>query len=327
MPSLPTGTKTGPWPRTTPDPHVTRAPPLAQQPASARQKLLFGLMCLIWGSNWLALKVGTGAVPPGFFSGSRWTIAGLLLLAWRWWRGADNRVNPRLLARLALVALLMVALNALIQNYGLRLVSSGLAAVISSALTPISLLGFGVMLGQERLTLRQTGAIGLGVCGIVLLFGPKAARGGLDWLELLGAAGVIVGCLCYSLGSVLCRPLMRAMAPAQVATMTNLLGGLMLLAGSIPFEPGAARAMRLDWGWAAWLSWLFLLVPGSLGGTVIYFMLVRDWGASRTGTYAFVTPVISVLLGVFALGERVDVADAAGMVLMLAAAGLALQRR
>ena len=322
----PTGTKTGPWPRTTPDRDVRSGSPLARV-ATARQQLLFGLLCLIWGSNWLALKVGMAIVPPGFFSGTRWTVAGLLLLAWRWWRGADNRVNPRLLARLAVVAGLMVALNALIQNYGLRLVSSGLAAVISSALTPIALLGFGVMLGQERFTKRQVAAIALGVCGILLLFGPKAARGGLDGLELLGAAGVIVGCLCYSLGSVLCRPLMRVIAPAQVATMTNLLGGLMLLLCSIPFEPGAAQAMRLDWGWAAWASWLFLLGPGSLGGTIIYFALVRDWGAGRAGTYAFVTPVISVLLGVFALNERVDTADVAGMFTMLAAAGLALRRR
>ena len=294
---------------------------------TAKQRLLFALMCLIWGSNWLALKVGTGAVPPGFFSGTRWTAAGLLLLAWRWWRGQDNRVSRRLIGRLALVALLMVGLNALIQNYGLRLVDSGIAAVISSALTPIALLGFGVALGQEIFTLRQLGAIMLGVCGILMLFGPKAATGGLDWLELLGASGVVVGCLSYSLGSVLARPLMRAMPPAQVATTTNLLGGLMLLAGSVPFEPGAATAMRFDWGWPAWLSWLFLLGPGSLGGTIIYFVLVRDWGASRTGTYAFITPVISVLLGVLALGERVTLFDAAGMLLMLAAAGLVLRRR
>ncbi len=295
--------------------------------AGTQQRVLFALLCLIWGSNWLALKVGTGAVPPGFFSGTRWTVAGLLLLVWRSWHGQGNRVRRGLIGRLAAVAFLMVGLNALIQNYGLRLVSSGLAAVISSALTPISLLGFSVALGQETLTLRQIGAIALGICGILLLFGPKAVAGGLQWHELLGVGGVVIGCLCYSLGSVLARPLMRAMPPAQVATMTNLLGGLMLLAGSVPFEPGAIAAMRFDWGWPAWLSWLFLLGPGSLGGTIIYFVLVRDWGASRTGTYAFVTPVISVLLGMAVLGERIDASDAAGMVLMLAAAGLVLRRR
>ncbi|MBO0712231.1 MAG: DMT family transporter [Acetobacteraceae bacterium] len=96
----------------------------------------------IWGSNWLALKIGTAAVPPGLFSGARWTTAGLALLLWRFSRGQDNRVSRRLLPRLLIVSALMVGLNALIQNYGLRLVSSGLAAVISAALTPISLLGF-----------------------------------------------------------------------------------------------------------------------------------------------------------------------------------------
>jgi drug/metabolite transporter (DMT)-like permease len=294
--------------------------------AIARQRLLFALMCMIWGSNWLALKVGMAVVPPGFFSGLRWTTAGLILLGWRLAQGQYSKVSRRLLGRLLLVSFLMVALNSVIQNYGLRYVSSGLAAVISSALTPISLLAFSVWFGHERFRVRQLGAIVVGVAGILLLFGPKAVRGGVENMELLGASGVIVGCLCFSLGSVMCRSLMRSLPPAQVTTMTNLLGGLMLLVGSVAVEPGAGAAMRLDWGWAAWASWFFLLVPGSLVGTLIYFMLVRDWGASRAGTYAFVTPVISVLLGVIVLSEQVDAMEAVGMLLMLAAAGLALRR-
>lgn len=265
-------------------------------------------------------------MPPGLFSGLRWTTAGLVLLAWRVLRGQDNRLSLRLLPRLLLVSALMVGLNALIQNYGLRLVSSGLAAVISSALTPISLLGFSVLAGQERMSPRQVGATALGVAGIAILFGPKALSGRLDLAQLAGAAGVIAGCLCYTSGSVLSRPLMRVLSPAQVATMTNLSGGLMLLACSVPFEPGARQALHFGWGLPAWLSWLFLLGPGSLGGTIVYFVLVRDWGASRAGTYAFVSPVVSVLLGCLALDERLGIADAAGMLLMLLAAALVLRR-
>jgi len=117
-------------------------------------------------------------------------------------------------------------------------------------------------------------------------------------MELLGAAGVIAGCLCYTAGSVLARPLMRSLPPAQVAATTNLLGGLILLVLSLLFEPGARAALGGHWGTAAWLAWWYLLIPGSLGATTIYFLLVRDWGASRTGTYAFVSPVVAVLLGV-----------------------------
>ena len=71
--------------------------------------------------------------------------------------------------------------------------------------------------------------------------------------------------------------------------------------------------------------WLYLLLPGSLGATVIYFLLVRDWGPGRTGTYAFVSPVLGVVLAMLLFGERIDVADVLGMTLMLGAAGLALR--
>ena len=96
---------------------------------------------------------------------------------------------------------------------------------------------------------------------------------------------------------------------------------------SIPLEPGAIAALHWHWGWPAFLAWLYLLLPGSVMATTIYFQLVRDWGASRTGTYAFVSPVIAVVLGMTLFGEHADWSDLVGMVLMLAAAGLALRSR
>lgn len=292
--------------------------------STARQRLLFAVLCVVWGTTWLAMKVGIATVPPGLFSGTRWTAAALILLVWRWLRGQPIRIGTRLAGRLVLVAILMISFNAVIQQYGLRYVGSGLAAVITSGLTPMALLGFGIALGQERFSIRQAGAILLGVGGIVLLFGPEAMAGQLDGMEVLGAVGVMLGCLSYCAGSVLARPLMRTMPPAQVAATTNLFGGVILLVLSLLFEPGAREAASFHWGAAAWAAWLFLLLPGSLGATIIYLLLVRDWGASRTGTYAFISPIIAVLLGVAVQGEQVRATDALGMALMLAAAGIVL---
>jgi len=289
-------------------------------------RLLFVFVCLVWGTNWLAMKTGIAVVPPGIFSGMRWATAGLLLLLWRWTRGYPPRLNLRIAGRLLLVSVLLVALNAVILLYSLRYVGSGLASVVNSALTPISLLGFAVAFGQERFSKQQAGAIALGVAGILVLFGPAAMAGTLDAMTLLGTAGIIVSCLIYSLGSVLSIPLMRNLPPTELAGMTNFIGGSILLVLSLIFEPGAVHALWGNWGVAAWLSWLFLLLPGSLGATVIYFFLVRDWGASKTGTYAFISPVVAVLLGVFVLNEQVHVSDAIGMVLMLGAAALVLRR-
>lgn len=292
---------------------------------SARERAMFGVLCFVWGTTWLAMKVGIATVPPGFFAGTRWTVAGLALLLYRALRGHTLDVPFRLRARLILCSVLLVSLNQVVQLYGLRYVTAGLAAVLSSALTPIGLLGFAVALGQEKFRWQQGAAMALGVVGICVLFGPKALEGNLHVPEVAGALAVIFSTLCYALGSVLARPLMRTMPPGHVAAMTNFIGGAILLAGSLAFEPGALDATTGGWGWPAFVAWLYLLIPGSLFATVIYFLLVRDWGASRAGTYAFISPIVAVVLGAALFGEVVGPSDVIGMLLMLAAAGVVLR--
>ncbi|MDR3538721.1 MAG: EamA family transporter [Acetobacteraceae bacterium] len=296
-------------------------------PTLARARWMFAFLCVVWGTTWLAMKIGIATVPPGMFAGLRWSVAGVLLLVFCRVRGERVLPSPRLALRLVVVSVLMITLGQLTQLYGLKHITAGLAAVINCALTPLSLLGFAVAFGQEGFSPRQLGAIGLGVVGVVVLFGPAAFGGTLDMWEVAGALGVIAACLCYSLGSVMAQPMMRTLAPVQITGLTDLIGGVILLVGSLAFEPGAWRSLQLDWGWAAWLSWLFLLVPGSLISTTIYFLLIRDWGASKTGTYAFISPVIAVILGCTWFGEKLDWGDLTGMVLMLGAAGLALKPR
>lgn len=291
-----------------------------------RRQAMFAFLCFVWGTTWLGMKIGTATVPPGVFAGLRWTVAGLVLMGWRISQGHKPRLPYRMIGRMVLVSLLLISFSQVIQLYGLRHITAGLAAVISSALTPIALLGFSAAMGQERFTLRQAGAIALGVIGIVVLFGPRAFTGELHWAEVAGAGGVLVATLLYAFGSVMIRPMMRNVAASDMAWMTNLIGGALLLLGALAFEPGAWSAMSLNWGARAWLAWLYLLVPGALLSTLIYFLLVRDWGASRVGTYAFISPVVAVVAGALLFGERVELADVLGMGLMLGAAGLVLRR-
>jgi drug/metabolite transporter (DMT)-like permease len=293
--------------------------------ATLTQRAMFTFICFVWGTTWLAMKIGTASVAPGVFAGLRWSIAGAVLLAFRRFRGERVMPPPRLVPRLIFVSVLLITLNQVIQLYGLKSITAGLAAVISSALTPIALLGFAVMLGQEKISGRQLGAIGIGVTGVLLLFGPAAVAGTLNVWEMIGAAAVTVGCLCYTAGSVMTRTIMRTVEPVQLAGLTDLIGGLILLVCSLAVEPGAWDAMNLHWGWPAFLAWVYLLIPGALMSTTMYFLLVRDWGASRPGTYAFISPVIAVGVGCAFFDEKLEWGDAAGMTLMLCAAGLALR--
>ena len=287
---------------------------------------MFVFICFVWGTTWIAMKIGIASVPPGLFAGLRWSVAGAILLVFLRLRGQRVMPAAHLVPRLVFVSVLLITLNQVIQLYGLKYITAGLATVISSALTPISLLGFSVAFGQETFSRRQIGALALGVGGVFALFGPAAVAGTLPLSELGGAAGVSIGCLCYTAGSVMTRPMMRNFGAVHLAALTDLIGGLVLLSGSLAFEPGSWAALSFQWGWPAFLAWLYLLVPGALLSTTMYFLLVRDWGASRPGMFAFISPVIAVTIGAVFFSERLGLGDALGMTLMLAAAGLALRR-
>lgn len=291
-----------------------------------RQRLMFAVLCFVWGSTWIAMKSGTAVVPPAMFAGLRWTTAGAILLALAWWQDGRLRIPWHLAGTLVLISILLNTSNQLLMLYGLRFVGSGLGAVINCSLTPLSLLGFAVALRQERITRRVAFAMGLGVIGIFVLFGPAALSGRLDGRALLGALLIVIGTLTYCGGSVLARPISQTMSPYLLAGLINLLGGIELFAGSLAFEPGAAAALNLDWGWTAWLCWLFLLGPAALGASTIFLILVRDWGASKAGSFAFISPIIAVFEGLFISNEPLHLIDAAGMTLMLAAAWTALKK-
>lgn len=289
------------------------------------QRAMFVFICFVWGTTWLAMKIGIQTVSPGIFAGLRWTLAGAILLGVRRFRGQRVMPPPRLIPRLVFVSVILITLNQIIQLYGLKYITAGLAAVISSALTPMALIAFAAFAGQERFNPRRLGAMGVGIAGVLTLFGPSALAGTLDAWEMIGAAGVTVGCLCYAAGSVMTRPIMRTLEPVQLAGLTDLIGGLVLLISALAIEPGAWESMHFHWGWPAFLAWLYLLVPGALMSTTMYFLLVRDWGASKPGTYAFISPVIAVSIGSSFFGEKLDWGDAAGMALMLLGAALALR--
>ncbi len=293
--------------------------------ALTRQHLQFAYVCVIWGGTWLAMKVGIAVVPPAMFSGIRWTCAGLVLLGMEAMRGHRRRITARDMVMLAPVTFLLIVVNQVVQLYALRFVSSGIAAVISAALTPLALLGIGWGMGQERITRMRLAAIGIGIAGVLLLFVPQAAQGSLAPGELLGAAGIVVSTLAYCWGSLLIRPMMRRFPPVELAAVTNLMGGVALVVGSLAFEPGSVRALNFTWGWEAWLGWLYLVGPAATGATLMYYLLVRDWGAAKAGTYAFVSPVIAVIAGMVLLGEHIGVSEAVGMATMLAGAALALR--
>lgn len=285
---------------------------------------LFALMCLIWGATWLAMKFGVASVPAIFFGGTRFVVAGAVLLLFAWLRGEIRRLGRHELGRLVLVQLLMVVLTYASLFWAIRHIPSGLTAVLDLALMPVSLLGFGIALGEEEWTLSRAAALGFGFAGLAVLFGPQVMMPD-DLLGLLAAAAIVVSAVVYSLGSVIARPLTKATSSVFMSGLTLLPGGLVLTLGALAFEPGALAAARFNWDLTAWLGWVFLVVFGSLVAFTAYLRLIAVWGPARAGSYAYVSPVIAVVLGVLVLGETVGLRDGLGMALLLAAAFCSLR--
>ena len=293
-----------------------------------RAHLLFALMCVIWGATWVAVKTDLEVMPPCLLAGTRFTVAGALMLPFLHMRGEIMPIRRQHLPGLAFMIVTMVVLAYALLFWGAKFVSTGLAAILNLALMPLALLAVGALLGEDRFTPARTVGIAIGGIGLLLLFGPKAmapgaATGGT--MELLGGAAIVLCTLIYSVGSVLARPLLRAYPPALLSGITLFTGGLILLAASLVLEPGATQALRFHWGTAAWISWLFLVFFGSLVAYTTYLHLVHVWGASHAGAYAFISPIVAVFLGVTLRGESVTITDALGMATMLGGAYLTLR--
>ncbi|ESZ07813.1 MULTISPECIES: EamA family transporter [unclassified Mesorhizobium] len=299
-----------------------------------RNTATFLVLCVIWGTTWIGIKAGIATVPPLMFAGTRFTVAGLLILSATRLRGAAlPRVAKRSWPRLFVVTLFMIPLCYGPLFWGMLYVDTGTAAVLELSLTPVTLLGFALLLGDERYDGRRLFAILLGAAGLCVLFGPEAYA---SWthadqqgrgLRLLAMTAVASAALIYAWGSVLARPLLEVYSSDFIAGFTTLFGGAFLILISLVVEPGATAALKGNWGWPAWVGWLFLVLFGSFIGYTLFIRLLHEIGASRAGAFAFVSPVIAVVLGIITYGEEVSLIDIIGMAIMLFAAFLALRER
>ncbi|MFC3124891.1 DMT family transporter [Pseudoroseomonas globiformis] len=290
---------------------------------STADGLLFAVMCLIWGTTWVAAKLGVEAIPPILFSALRYALvgAGLLLTV----PGIPALLRGPLGLRVAGTGLLVNAGTYSLLFWGIQFVASGVAGLVNMSLIVIGLYALALLRGEERASWRHALALVLGTGGLVALFYDRAGFGG-GATEAWGLLAIILGSFCYCFGSVLSRPLLRHATPLQLTGAQALSGtaGLFLLSlllEPVSMEPFAALLRPVPLA-----SLLFMVICGTFIAYSIYLRLMDRWGSARAGLYAFVSPVVALLLGAVAFGEALGPRQILGAVLMLGAAGLALKR-
>jgi drug/metabolite transporter (DMT)-like permease len=288
---------------------------------SRRAKVWIALwtVYIIWGSTYLGIELAGETMPGLFAAGVRFTLAGLLMLAFLAWRrgGRALRVTRAELLSAAVVGLLLPGANSILfvteQHVPIGLTS----LIIASIPLWVLLLRLAV---RERPDLVSSIGLVVGFAGIALLVKPGGGSGSLGYLLLTVAAAFM-----WAFGSFL-SPRIPVPRNALVATGYEMLaGGLVLLVVGL----AAASPSELDpSGWSGRSSFglVYLIVLGSLVGYSAYAWLLANAPITQVSTYAYVNPVVAIALGVIVLDESLTLRIVAGALLILVSVAIVLRR-
>lgn len=256
-------------------------------------------VCLIWGTTYFAIRVALDTIPPALLGGLRYTAAGGVLAVILLARG-ERLPGIAHWRGLALLGFLMIGLGNGGVIWAEQWVPSGIAAVVVAA-SPFWMTGIEAVLPSgERITARTLAGLVVGFAGIMLLVWPELMQGGAGGQQFLG--GVIalqIACLGWALGSSYSRRHAREENALGASAAQMLCGGLILLAaGTVRGEWSA-----LSFTWQTGLAELYLIVFGSLIAYSSYVYALKHLPVSTVALYAYINPVIAVVLGTLLLSE------------------------
>lgn len=284
-----------------------------------RPALIFAILCLSWGTTWVAIRFGVTNAPPLFFAGTRFLAAGLILVGFHCASG--NKLSIGLLKEryLYITSFMIIAITFGLIFWGEQYVSSGLTAVIVQGLIPVSLPLFAAMYGREKINVKAMLSISLGIFGLLIVFGPKIEHNGNNQMEIYGVLALILGTLAYCWGSVVAKFNLKAPSVIELSGYQNLIGGLALIVAGLAFEFEMIVNPAIYSNPAVILSWIHLVFVGSIIGFTMYLHVLRLWGSTKAASYAFITPIIAILIDALVLGAEFTVAERIGSIVILVA--------
>jgi drug/metabolite transporter (DMT)-like permease len=293
---------------------ATEHPPLTEHPPRWKTLLAFGFIYFVWGSTYLAIRVGVHEVPPLMFAAMRFFAAGAALYGWTMLRGEQAPNARQWISACVLAALIFVG------DYGLLFwaeirVPSGIAAVMMATIPVFIALGEIVFLGTQRMTWRLGIALIVGIAGVAVLTLRTLNLSGMP-VEPLGAAALIVAAACWGVATILTRKLELPASKVVSSGAQMLAGGIMLFAASAAFgEFGRFDVRKVSSG--AWWALAYLVVVGSIIGFTAYIWLLHHQSPTKVGTYAYVNPVVAVVVGYFLGGEELGMRTVVGPALVI----------
>jgi drug/metabolite transporter (DMT)-like permease len=276
--------------------------------------LAFAIIYFVWGTTFLAIRVGVREVPPFALAAMRFLVAGLVLYGWMIAHGERSPTRRQWTSAFVLAILIFVL------DYGLlfwaeQRVPSGIAAVMMATIPVFMALSEIIFLRTQRLTVRLALALLIGIGGVAVLMSRSLNLGGAP-IDRAGALALIVASVSWSVSSALTRKLPLPSSKVMSSGAHMLAGGVLLaltaaaLGEFRDFHPGSISS-------GVWLALLYLIVAGSIIAFTAYVWLIHHESPTKVGTYAYVNPVVAVLVGYFLGGEALGLRTILGTMLVL----------
>jgi len=272
------------------------------KPETWKVLLAFAIIYFVWGSTFLAIRVGVREVPPFLLAGMRFFIAGLVLYLWMRAKGTPSPTFREWRAASLLAIFIFVF------DYGLLFwaeqhVPSGIAAVMMATIPAFMAISEIVILRTQRLTARLSIALLIGLAGVAVLVSRTISFGDAP-IDTAGACALLVASVSWSVASALTRKLPLPAAKTMSSGAQMLAGGVFLTTAAALL--GEFHTFHIHFvSRTTWLALAYLIVAGSIIGFTAYVWLIHHESPTKVGTYAYVNPAVAVLIGYFLGGEPI----------------------
>jgi drug/metabolite transporter (DMT)-like permease len=276
--------------------------------------LAFAIVYLVWGSAYFAIRIGVREVPPFLLAAMRFLFAGVAIYLWKIARG-ERSPSGRQWMSASLLALLIVVLNFGLVFWAEQRVPSGITGVLMALVAVFIALIEIFIKRTQQLTLQLALALLTGIGGVAILLSHSMNLGAAP-IDRTGAAALIVAAMAMAVATALMSKLSLPESSAMSSAAQMLTGGMLLTllsAGMGEFHNFHPSTVSLK----AWLALLYLVVAASIVTFTAYVWLIHHESPTKAGTYAYVNPVVAVLVGYFLGGEALDLRTMVGALFIL----------
>jgi drug/metabolite transporter (DMT)-like permease len=282
--------------------------------ATWKTLLAFGIIYFVWGSTFLAIRVGVREVPPLILAAMRFFVAGIVLYGWMIARG-ERSPSGREWRSATLLGLVIFVLDYGLLFWAEQRVPSGIAAVMLAMIPVFMALSEIIFLRTQTLTVRLVVTLLIGIGGVAVLMSRSLNLGGAP-IDKRGAAALIFASMSWSVASAFTRKLTLPKSKVMSSGAQMLAGGVLLA-----ITAAALGEFRNFHPWSVsrevWLALLYLIVAGSIVGFTAYVWLIHHESPTKVGTYAYVNPIVAVLVGYFFGGEALSLRTILGTMFVL----------